>query len=135
MTHQSSKIKKATNHLGIWMDHANAHLMDYEAKSIVTRIIDSQFTHQVKEDILSKGESHMHNKEQHMQAEYYNALAEVIKNYKEVILFGPTEAKIELYKILRADHHFDKIKIDIQQTDKMTENQKHAFVKGYFTTI
>ena len=76
----------------------------------------------------------MHNKEQHEQADYYKKLSEVIKNYDDVILFGPTEAKTELYNVLRADHLFEKIKIKTQQTDKLTENQQHAFVRNYFST-
>ena len=56
-----------------------------------------------------------------------------VKNYDEVILFGPTDAKVELFNILKADQHFDKIKIDIKQADKMTENQQHAFVKDHFS--
>ena len=75
----------------------------------------------------------MHNKEQHKQSEYYKQLGEAIKNYEEVILFGPTEAKVELYNVLRADHQFAKIRIEVEQTDKMTENQEHAFVKAYFS--
>ena len=75
----------------------------------------------------------MHNKEQHQQSDYYKQLGEIIKNYTEVILFGPTDAKVELFNILKADHHFAKIKIEFQQADKMTENQQHAFVKEYFS--
>ena len=35
--------------------------------------------------------------------------------------------------VLRTDHRFAKIKIEMKQTDKMTENQQHAFVKEYFS--
>ena len=73
-------------------------------------------------------------KEQHEQAAYYKQLSAIIKNYDPVLLFGPTEAKTELLNILRADHHFEKIKIEVKQTDKMTDNQQHAFVKEYFST-
>jgi Lhr-like helicase len=132
MEHQAGKIKE-TNHLGIWMDHASAHLMDVTTDSIITNVITSKFTHQAKEEVLSKGESHMHNKEQHQQSGYYKQLAEIIKNYQDVILFGPTDAKAELYNILKADHHFDAIHIHVKQAEKMTENQEHAFVKKYFT--
>lgn len=120
------------NYLGIWMDHASAHLMDCASDSIITNVITSKFTHQAKEAILSKGEIHMHNKEQHQQADYYKQLAEIIKKYKDVIVFGPTNAKVELYNILKADHHFDEININIKQTDKMTEPEEQAFVKKYF---
>jgi Lhr-like helicase len=133
MEHQVAKPKETANHLGIWMDHASAHLMDVTSDSIITNAITLKFTHQSKEDVLRKGESHMHNKEQHQQSDYYKQLAEIIKKYQDVLIFGPTDAKVELYNLLKADHHFDAININIKQAEKMTENQEHAFVKKYFT--
>jgi hypothetical protein len=122
-----------TKNLGIWMDHASAHVMEFSTDPIETRVIHSKFTHQKKEQRLGKSENLMHNKEQHDQSDYYKRLGEVIRDYQAVILFGPTGAKTELLNLLRADHRFEKIKIDIKQTDKMTEPQEHAFVKAYFS--
>lgn len=119
--------------LGIWMDHSSAHLMEFTTDPIETKTIASKFTHEEKEHSLDKSEHLMHNKEQHQQSEYYKKLGEAIKNYEEVILFGPTDAKVELFNILRADHRFEKTKIEIKQTDKMTENQQHAFVREHFS--
>lgn len=117
-------------YLGIWMDHSIAYLMGLSTEPIETKIIKSKSTHD--EHSTSRGENQMHNKEQQVQAEYYKELSEIIINYDEVILFGPTSAKVELLNILKDDHHFDKIKIDVEQTDKMTENQQHAFIREYF---
>lgn len=124
---------KTNKKLGIWMDHSSAHLMEYNSNSIETKIIESKFTRQEKEHALGKSENVMHNKEQHQQSEYYKNLSNVIKNYEEVILFGPTDAKVELFKVLRADLAYSKIEIEIKNADKMTENQKHAFVKEHFS--
>ena len=124
---------KTEKNIGIWMDHSSAHLMEFTADPITTTTIESDFTHHVKEESLSKSENLMHNKEQHQQSDYYKKIGEVIKNYKEVILFGPTNAKAELFNILKADHHFENIKIEVKQADKMTENQEHAFVREYFS--
>ncbi len=115
------------------MDHANAHLMEFTTDPIITTTMDSNFTHEDKEQSLGKSENLMHQKEQHRQSEYYKKLGETIRNYESVILFGPTDAKVELYNVLRADHRFAKIKIEIKQADKMTENQEHAFVKEHFS--
>ncbi len=123
-----------TKKLGIWMDHASAHVMEYN-DDIKTNIVLSEATHADKEKTLQKGESMMHNKEQQQQAEYYKILGASIKNYDDVLLFGPTNAKIELLNILKADNHFSKIKIETMQADKMTENQEHAFVKEYFQKV
>ncbi len=124
---------KTEKSIGIWMDHSTAHLMEFTSEPIETKIIESTFTHEVKEESLKKSESLMHNKEQHLQSEYYKKLREIVKNYKRVLLFGPTDAKIELYNILKADHHFENTKIETKQADKMTDNQQHAFVREYFS--
>ena len=123
---------KTTRMIGIWMDHKRAHLMEFTSDSGETKTIDSEFTHDQKEENNHKGEHGVHNKEQHQQSHYFKALGETIKQYESVLLFGPTEAKTELYNILTADQHFANIKIEVRQSDKMTENQEHAFVKKFF---
>ncbi len=123
---------KTKKNLGICMDHASANLMEFEIGNINTIIIASQFTHQVKEESLQRGENGMHTKENHFQTEYYNKIGDKIKNYDEVLLFGQTNAKDELYNILKADNQFDKIKIHVKPTDKLTVNQQHALVKEQF---
>ncbi|MEO8147733.1 MAG: hypothetical protein ABI723_08865 [Bacteroidia bacterium] len=119
--------------LGIWMDHSNAHLIEFTNDGIQENVIASKFSHDEKEFSLSKNENVMHNKEQHQQSEYYKQLGEAIRNYEEVILFGPIDAKSELFNTLKTDHRFSKIKIEVQQAGKMTENQQHAFVKEHFS--
>ncbi len=124
-------MTKAIN-LGIWMDHSIAHIMEYSPDSMASKTIESEFTQQEKSESRSKGESQMHNKAQNLQSAYYQQLGDVIKDYEAVVLFGPTDAKTELFNLLRADQQFEDIKIDVQPADKMTENQQHAFVKAHF---
>jgi hypothetical protein len=121
-----------TKCIGIWMDHASAHLMELTSGDMETTTIESTFTFEVKKDTLQKGEKAMHHKEQQEELTYYNKISAAIKNYQEVLVFGPSEAKIELLNVLKADHHFDKTKIETRQVDKMTENQQYAYVKEYF---
>ncbi len=119
--------------LGIWIDHASAHLTAFTADPLETKVITSEFTHEDKEQGLVKSENQMHKKEQHLHSEYYKKIAEAIRNYNDVILFGPTDAKVELFNILKADHRFANINIEIKQTDKMSDYQQHAFVKEHFS--
>lgn len=121
-----------TKFIGVCMDHASARLMELTSGDMETNTINSAFTHSQKETVLHKGEKAMHHKEQHEQLAYYKAIAAILKNYKEVLLFGPTDAKVDLLNLLKTDHHFDKIDIEVKGTDKMIENQEHAFVKEYF---
>ena len=119
--------------LGIWMDHSRAHLMEFTSTPIQTTVIESSFSHEDKEKSMRRSENQMHNRENHEQAEYYKKLGEAIRHYEEVVIFGPTDAKVELLNVLTKDHRFAGIKIKIKEADKMTENQQHAFVKKYFS--
>jgi hypothetical protein len=118
--------------LGIWMDHTIAYLIEFSGDSSETITIESEFSQEDKAKAFVKSESLMHNKETQELSSYYKKIAEIIQNYNEILLFGPTNAKVELFDILRKDQKFGKIKLEIIKTDKMTENQKNAFVKEYF---
>jgi stalled ribosome rescue protein Dom34 len=124
---------KTQRKLGIWMDHSTANLIDLKSKKH-TRPITSEFTFDTKEEALNRSESRMHNKRQQMHEAYYKEIADVILKYDNVLLFGPTNAKTELHNYLNKDLHFKDISIDIQSADKMTSNEKGAFVKEYFNS-
>ncbi len=123
---------KEKTKLGIWMDHSTAHLIEFNGVQMNTLLISSGFTQEVKTDTLEKSEHIMHNKEQDQQWSYYKKISSVIEKYQEVILFGPTDAKKELFNKLKANQAFNNIKIDLKTTEKMTEKQEYAFVKDYF---
>lgn len=74
----------------------------------------------------------MHNKEQQMNDAYYKKIADEILKYDEVLLFGPTNAKTELRNFFKDDLHFKDIKINVESADKMTDNEKHAYVRNHF---
>ena len=127
------KPTKIKGSIGIWMDHAVAHLIEFTTPPMQTKTLVSKFTHDQKVNSMVKSENLMHNKEQHQQADFFKNIAQVIRNYDSVVLFGPTDAKTELFNVLKADNRFDKIKMEIKSADKMTENQQHAFVRDYFS--
>jgi len=71
-------------------------------------------------------------KEQHLQLSYYKKIGDIIKKYQDVVLFGPTDAKNELLNLIKTDHLFEGIKIEVENSDKMTEDQMQTFVIDYF---
>jgi stalled ribosome rescue protein Dom34 len=123
---------KSLKQLGIWMDHSTAHLMELSNGIIITNTIESKSEPNENEENVLKDESHMLNKEQRRLSTYFKKLADVIKDYENVVLFGPTDAKKELYNYLKNSRHFETIEIELKPADKMTENQMQAFVKDYF---
>jgi len=123
---------KNIKQLGIWMDHSNAYLMELTNDVIVTSRVALESTNNDTEFNFYKGEKLIHKKEQHLQLSYYRKIGEVIKKYQDVVLFGPTDAKNELINLVKTDHLFEDIKIEVKNADKMTEDQMQTFIREYF---
>jgi hypothetical protein len=117
--------------LGIWMDHSNAYLMELANDIIVQRVVSELANHETEFNFY-KGEKLIHKKEQHLQLSYYKKIGDIIKKYQDVVLFGPTDAKNELLNQIKTDHLFEDIKIEVKNSDKMTEDQMQTFVRDYF---
>lgn len=124
---------KRVKKLGVWMDHSIAYLMEFTNNPFEIKTIESEFIERKKEQSISKKTGLSINNDQHVLYAYYNKIGEAIKNYKQIVLFGPTDAKVELFDVLSEDHRFVKMKVEIKETDKMSVNQQHAFINKYFT--
>jgi hypothetical protein len=131
---KSKNIKmKTTKKLGIWMDYSTANLIEYNLDSYEIKSIDSGFSDKEINEVLAHNENLYNNKEKKQLSNYYKRIAEQLKEYNELVLFGSTDAKVELNTILKEEESFQKIKIEIKNTAKMTDNQKKYFVKSYFS--
>lgn len=124
---------KRAKQLGIWMDHSTANIMELSDNKVVTTNLESTPAFPEQVENLRLNESLMHNKGQDHQSDFYEKLSHIINDYDEVLLFGPTEAKTELHNLLKDNRRFEKIKITIQNADKMTDNQQQAFVRDFYS--
>ena len=122
----------AKKKLGIWMNHSIAYLMEFTSSAFEIITIESQISKQIKLQPLRTSDSLIFNTEQRKLLKYYQKISEVIKDYKKVILFGPTNAKVELFDMMSEDEQFIKIKFEIKNTEKMTKKQKNSFVMDVF---
>jgi stalled ribosome rescue protein Dom34 len=122
---------KTTKNIGIWMDHSTANFINLD-KEKNNFTIQSNFTFIDKEAALKRSESLMHNKENQLHESFYKEIGHEILKYNHILVFGPTNAKTELLNYLKKDLHFKDIQIDIKSADKMTENEKYAFVWTHF---
>jgi len=122
------KVKK----LAVYLDHQQARLFDFGTNAIPFKTIHSDFYTQDKKKILQKGESHLHHKEQQFEQQYYTRIANEIANFNEVLLFGTTNAKTELFNFLIKNTHCVNCKFTVENSDSLTENQQLAFVNSHF---
>ena len=122
------RIKK----VAVYMDHFAANIIEYITTAEAIKTIKSEFNRSEKKEILQKGESLLHNKEQDMQLQFYSKLREELLNYESVLLFGATNAKTELLNILQADAKFLNVAFTLKNTDKLSDNEQIAFVNDCF---
>jgi hypothetical protein len=135
---------KINKQIGIWLDHSQAHFIDIsKGPAIVETTYADEHgrEHFAGEAAIgtklgptraTNNEHHVHNIEREVLSGYYNLLADRLKAYDDIYLFGPTGAKFELYNILAGDKHFKDKNIRIEASDNMTENQMVARVKYFF---
>lgn len=121
--------------VAIYMDHYRAEVFEYSEHAELFQTIESEFNAVEKKKVLLKGESHMHNKEQDLQQKFYEVLKKALVKYDSILLFGTTTAKTELFHVLQADHSFEAKEIILKNTDRLTENQKRAFINEFYTSL
>jgi hypothetical protein len=115
------------------MDHYTAIIFDFNNDSTsILKTISSEMNHFVKEEILQKGESHWHNKEQDLQLAFYKRIIDEVELCDELFLFGPTTAKTELLHLIQKQAKLDALKITTKDIDNITENQKIELVNTTF---
>ncbi|EIA08765.1 hypothetical protein [Flavobacterium frigoris] len=116
-------MTKNANQLGIWMDHSVAYLIEFSTKPFEIQTIVGEFV--LENDTLSTTKKSILNN-------HYNKIGKTILKYKKIVLFGPSDAKLDFFDFLSEDERFLKLKIEIKNPDKMNVNQQHDFIKEYF---
>ncbi|MFC6876881.1 hypothetical protein ACFQZF_10235 [Flavobacterium myungsuense] len=116
----------------IYLDHFTANLIEYTTTAKLVKTIKSDFNQFEKKKILQKGESHLHDKEQHLQLQFYKEISDNSVGFSIVVLLGPTTAKAELKTILSHDNRFSDADISLKITDKLNQKEQIAFVNNFF---
>jgi hypothetical protein len=125
---------KISKRIGVYLNYQHANIIAFSTELIESKTIASNFSHADKKETLKKSEKAMNQMEHHDHLAYFKKIGEMIKDYDEAILFGPTKAKNELHNLLLADNHFSKIDVQIANTDDLTPKEQHDFVVNYFAT-
>lgn len=118
--------------IGIWMDHEHAFVTEFTADDMKSTRVLNESANADRNKLSSRGENRTHTKERQLQSSYYNRLSEIMSRYENVVLFGPTTAKNELFNKFTSDPNHARIRLHIEDAGKMTQNQRHAFVRDYF---
>lgn len=129
-------------HVGLWLDHREAHLMIISGKSEELRLIDSGIERQLRHGEISPRAGHFES--QLMQADdsrekarvrhlnaYYDAIIAGVRDADAILVFGPGEAKDEFAKRLKGTDLGKRIE-SVETADKMTDHQIASKIREYF---
>lgn len=115
---------KKSNQIGIWMDDSIAFIMEFTTKPFQIQTIVSEFVVEKNKSISSSRETILNK--------HFSKIGKALLKYNEIVLFGPTKAKLDFFDFLSEDERFLKLKVEIKDADKMNVNQQHDFIKEYF---
>lgn len=135
-------MKKQT---GIWLDSKEANFIELVDGDLVNfrQIESGNHRGKAKGGSPSGGlrggtatgvsEKTLENRRRNEEREYYDEILEQVKDADEVVIFGPGEAKDHLLNAIKAHpSHFNSDLMAVLTADKMTQNEKVAYVKTFF---
>ncbi len=134
--------------IGIWMDQSHALLLGYQdEKLLLLDDLPSPIESHTRTDgegkdltrfgaepgDASKNEHKNHNIHQNQIKAYFLLLEKRLHAKEELLLMGPGISKTQFFHYLQANKQFSNLKIEVMDSEKMTENQLLALVKEKFT--
>lgn len=141
---ESTAFKK----IGLWMDQSHALFLGYADEpdvfledipsGIVSRPrIDGEGNNTTRlgpsPGPASNNEKKKNNIHSNQLNAYFHELGKKLLNKEELLLMGPGVTKTHFFHHLRQNKHFDKLKIEVVDADKMSEKQLLAKVKQKFS--
>ncbi len=131
--------------IGIWLnsdkavlislkDGQNEQILTLESKiETRTRIPGERKPFSRLGNILAETSGRLTNRRKQQMHQYFNQIIHSLDNEaRELYLFGPSTAKIQLEKELKKIPQFAQKPVIIESADKMTERQMVARVKSHF---
>jgi stalled ribosome rescue protein Dom34 len=116
-------------HCVVWIDHREAHVIEFNPEDAEASIVHPKSKHEHlhrKQSAVGSGKT----PEDHA---YYQAVADAIKDAGEILIVGPSTAKLELFKHLHA--HAPAIAarvVSVETVDHPTDAQLLKFARHHF---
>lgn len=118
-----------SHHACVWIDHAEARIFQFSGDSAVEAVVaatpDRHLHHGNKQ-----GGRRSTTEEDHA---FYHAVAQALADAKEVLIVGPSTAKLEFIRHMhKHDHALELRIVGVESVDHPTDAQLVAYAKKYF---
>lgn len=116
-------------HAIVWIDHAEAHIMAFNAEEAEATQVKSHSTHK-KQHLKSGKPGNGHAPDDHA---YYHEVAQGLGDSGEILIVGPSSAKLALIKHLhKHDPGLAQKVVGVETVDHPSDAQLLAYARHYF---
>jgi len=141
---------KEKKKIGVWLDHTKAHLIRFQnGQTFLLESVESPYRPRERfegeeSDVtqfrgggvaVSNNENRKHHRVQHQLEAFFTEIEGKLKEYDEILLFGPSIAKNQLQHHLAPKKAFANKTIAISNADKLRRNKMLEFVRKYFNSV
>lgn len=116
-------------HCVVWIDHREAHVIQFNPDESESSVVHTKSKHEHlhhKEGAVGSGRAPVHHA-------YYQAVADAIKDAGEILIVGPSTAKLELFKHLQS--HAPEIAarvVSVETVDHPSNGELLKFARHHF---
>lgn len=118
--------------VGLWIDHKKAVIVFIAGRNTEIKLVSSKIEkhHRQSGVVMPADDVRQRELTGHLNS-FYDQVVSFIRDAESILILGPGEAKGELRKRLEKDNLGRRI-VGIKTSDKMTDNQIVAMVRGHF---
>jgi stalled ribosome rescue protein Dom34 len=118
-----------SNHVVVWIDHVEAHVVHFNPEESESEVIKTHSTHphlHVRAGQLGAGRAPENPR-------YFDEVAKAVKEALEILIVGPGQEKLELMKYFV--NHFPLVArnvVSVETVDHPSDGQILAYARKYF---
>lgn len=121
-----------SKHVAVWIDHKEAHIFHIRPDKVDAEIVSApQHLHHRHPKGPEGGKEHPDDAKR-----FFQEVTRSIKGSEELLIVGPSTAKLELLRYIeKHDHKHDPKIVGIETVDHPTNGQLVAYARSYFKRV
>jgi stalled ribosome rescue protein Dom34 len=117
-----------TRHAAVWMDHNEARIFYVTADTFETASVQPPHRHVHRHPVSRDDKAHPSD-----TSHFFDEVAHAVEDAAEILLVGPSTAKLEFKRHLHAHNRELEAKVvGVETVDHPTDGQLVAYVRHYF---
>jgi hypothetical protein len=116
-------------HAVVWIDHRIAKILGFGSGDPTCKVVESHGPHHIHHKAGEIGSGHLHD-----APEYFEAVANALTGFREILIVGPAETKIEFKNVLDQKPELAARVIGIKAMEHASDAEIVAFARSFFAS-